>query len=243
MPEIRFPRSAASLILHCVVCAGLFSTAVLAEEPSDREPVVAIDHEPGHHLVLSTSTLRVFDAIFPPGAVSLWHRHEKDSVLLCLEGADVPSEEPGKPLQVRPPIPTGDIYYRAYAQKPFVHKIRNADTTRFRILDIEVLTPRRPDGPALDTLDDDGSVLIDNDRVRVWRLVVGARRAASPVRFQGGRLFVVMTDGDYAIETRGGLEQRRHVRRGDLRAMDGTGVEIIHNLAASALELVVIEVK
>lgn len=205
--------------------------------------MVAIDHEPNHRLMLSTDTFRVFDVSFPPGAVSLWHLHDKDSVLLCLEGADVPSEEPGTPLQPRPPIPTGEIYYRPYAQKPFVHRISNRSKSQFRILDIEVLAATRPNRPALDELSDAWRIVLDNDRVRVSRLVLNAQSVAPPTLPASTALFVTMTDGAYAIKTSDQPEQKMEVRRGDLRVVDEGDLELVRNLAESAFELIVVEVK
>ncbi|WKB50726.1 hypothetical protein [Eleftheria terrae] len=231
------------MLMHCVACTGLFSTAAVSEDHPETDAVVAIDEEPSHHLVLWTRALRVFDVSFLPGAVSLWHRHEKDSVLLCLDGADVPSEEPGKPLEVRPPIPAGRIYYKPYEQKPYVHRIRNVDRTAFRILDIEVLARPRPNAVSLDPLDEAWQVLIDNDRVRVSKILLKSRTATAPVRFKGARLFVALTEGVYAIESSTRSAQRLKVGRGDLRAVDEDGIETVRNLAASELELAVVEVK
>ncbi|AKJ30131.1 hypothetical protein [Caldimonas brevitalea] len=236
-------KGTTAMILHCAVCAGLFPMPVSADELSRHEEVVPIEQEPNHRLVLNRDALRVFDVSFVPGATSLWHRHDKDSVLLCIDGANMPAEEPGKPLQLRPPIQSGQIYYRGYAREPYVHRIRNADKTVFRILDIEVLSPPRPAGAPLAALDSPWQVIIDNDRVRVSRIALAPRKGAAPVRFTGPRLFVAMTDGLYAIEGNAQPERRLVVRRGDLFAMDTAGTETLRNLAETGLELVVVEVK
>jgi hypothetical protein len=128
--------------------------------------IVPIDQEPNHRCVLKNKSLRVFDVRFLPGEVSLYHRHEADSVFICLEGANVTSEEPGKPLIPRPPIPSRHIYYRPYSRCPLTHRVRNLDSTPFRILDIEVLAKQRGSTP-LAMLPSAFNMILDNDRVRV----------------------------------------------------------------------------
>src|SRR5437868_1504353 len=98
------------LLCPCLICCSAWAESV----GGDGE-IVPIDREPSHRPVLSASVLRVFDALFLPGAISLFHSHTADSIFICLQGADVASEEPNKPLTERPPIPTGEIYYRPYA--------------------------------------------------------------------------------------------------------------------------------
>ncbi len=68
--------------------------------------IVPINQEPNHKCVLEDPFLRVFDVCFLPGEVSLYHRHEADSVFICIDGAHVTSEEPNKPLIPRLPIPS-----------------------------------------------------------------------------------------------------------------------------------------
>src|SRR3954463_6693537 len=99
---------------QCILCSCMASDLNLATEEHTNEKIVPIDQEPSHRHVLKSASLRVFDAFFPPNEVSLYHSHEKDSVLVCIEGGDVTSEEPGKLLVPRPPIPSRHIYYRPY---------------------------------------------------------------------------------------------------------------------------------
>ena len=42
--------------------------------------VVPVEQEPQHRLTLENAYVRVLDATFPPGYVSLFHRHSQDNV-------------------------------------------------------------------------------------------------------------------------------------------------------------------
>ena len=225
----------------CLVCFGLFSGAALAAEHSAHEPIVSIDQEPSHRLVLKSDSIRVFDVSFPSGKTSLWHSHEKDSVLFCLDGAEVPSEEPGKELVPRPPIPSGFIYYRPYASTPFVHRIRNASTTDFRILDIEVLSAR-PVPVSLATLDKSLAVVLENDRVRVSKASIKPAHALEQ-RFAGPHLLVASNGGDFDVESPAKPPIKVAAKRGHLHMEENAQEQSIRNAGREDLEVVIVEVK
>jgi hypothetical protein len=230
------------MFMKCVLCLGLFSNVALAAEHTQHAPVVSIDQEPSHHLVLKSASMRVFDVHFPAGKMSLWHSHDKDSVLFCLDGADVPSEEPGKEVVSRPPIPSGLIYYRPYGTTPFVHRIRNAGKTDFRILDIEVLVEREP-GRVLPVLDKALSVVIENDRVRVSKGLLKPAQAFDPIRFSGPHLLVAATDGQFHLESPGKPFIEMTAKRGDLHMEEQPQQAAIRNVGTQDLEIVIVEVK
>jgi len=229
------------MFTKCLVCLGLFSTTALAAEHSTHEPIVSIDQEPSHRLVLKSDSMRVFDVSFPSGKTSLWHSHEKDSVLFCLDGAEVPSEEPGKELVPRPPIPSGSIYYRGYASTPFVHRIRNASATDFRILDIEVLTAR-PFAAGLAAPDQSLTVVLENDRVRVSKASIKPAQSLEQ-RFAGPHLLVASSDGEFDIESPAKPPLHVAAKRGHLQMEENAQRQSIRNTGRHDLEVVIVEVK
>ena len=232
------------LMSQCLLCCGFLSNVALAVDANrDDERIVSIDQEPNHRYVLDSPSLRVFDVFFPTGEVSLYHRHAADSVLVCLDGADVTSEEPNKPLVPRPPIPSGLIYYRPYATEPLVHRVRNIGTTAFRILDIEILTPPRSDS-ALAQLPNLFNIVIENSRVSVSKLRLLPNQSTGVVKFTGARLLAVVTAGKFLIST--GSQSRDTVIdavRGHLDMRENAEKEVITNIGDTVLELVSVEAK
>lgn len=229
---------------QCLLCCGFFSNVALAvDQKSENEQIVPIDREPSHRYVLNGQSIRVFDVFFPPNKVSLYHRHEADSVLVCLDGADVTSEEPGKPLVPRPPITTGLIYYRPYATQPLIHRVRNIGTTAFRILDIELLT--QAGHPAtLAKLPGIFSASLENNRTRVTKVVLQPNQSTGVVKFSGPRLLAFVSSGKVTIasaaQAAGGVIDTvpGHL---DLREIGAD--EIITNVGPTVLEFVSVEVK
>lgn len=208
------------------------------------DAVVLIDQEPNHKLVLATDEFRVFDVHFQPGMRSLWHAHGHDSVLVTLDGANVPSEEPGKPVLARPPIASGHIYYRGYGSTPYTHRITNTDNKAFHILDIE-LSQRRPYGHALAALAPEWQAVLENDRVRVSKVTLAPGAATQPTEFKGARLYVPMRDGSYVVKEASGQKgyQAFIADRGNARSDSQPRTETFKNVGVGPLELVVIEVK
>ena len=146
-----------------------FSLISIANAAPDSK-VVGIEQEPNHRPVAETAFLRVFDAYIPSGKISLFHTHNKDSFFFCIDGAEAASEEPDKAIVPRPAIKSGDIYFRAYSKKEFVHRVINNSQNPFRILDIEALdvshkTQFKPLQTELESV-------IDNDAGRVSKFVL-----------------------------------------------------------------------
>jgi hypothetical protein len=202
--------------------------------------IVPIDEEPNHCQVLTSNELRVFDVRFLPGKRSLWHSHQRDSVMICLDGADVPSEEPGKALVHRPPIESGKIYYKPYAKHPFVHRIRNTSETPFRILDIEILTAESK-FTELKPLPEFAFLVLENDRVRVSKFALPPGKGVETWHLQGAGLLVAMNAGQ--IEGGSHLQSESLNAKGGLHLQEGQVGFALRNNGDALKKLVLIEVK
>lgn len=218
---------------------GLAPACAWAGAPEASERVVPIDAEPNHHAVLQSPSFRVFDAIFPPQKTSLYHRHDKDSVLVCLDGGDVTSEEPGVKLVPRPPIPSGLIYYRPYATGPLVHRVGNQGATEFRILDIELM---KPPGAAIALASPSAGwrPVIDNSRLRVSTFVLAPGQSSGEIRFNGPRLLAFVRAGQLRVAS-GTEAALLDVARGHLDVREMAATQTFTNVGDSAVELVVVE--
>jgi len=226
----------------CHFCSTMLSSNFTVENSSSfNEPIVSIYEEPNHYHVLHSKSIRVFDAIFPPQQVSLYHSHEKDSVMICLDGGHVTNEIPGKEVVSRPPIPTGEIYYRAYASTPFVHRIRNLSSTQFRILDIEIL--KELDTPiTLNQLPATIHVALENDRVRVSKLQLAPTQSIDKIIFSGPRLLAVTEECKFSIASES-QSQTIEADRGHLNMHEFACTETITNVGDTFVEIVLVEIK
>lgn len=222
----------------CALCLGIVSSSLVSA--TESEDIIPIDLEPNHHLVLSAPAIRVFDVSFLPGELSRYHRHSADSVLICLEGGNVTNEEPGKLVVPRPPINSGLIYYKPYADAPFVHRIRNIGDTKFRILDIEFLAAKRSN--SLPELPQAYQVVLENDRTRVSKLSLKPGQSLAP-QLTTTHL-IVATHGDkYSLQQDGAEAISYTVTPGHLNLRQTTAHYVITNSGTEELKLVTIEAK
>jgi hypothetical protein len=227
--------------MQCLVCFGIFSSSAFSIEHGDHDLVVDITDEPNHRLVLNSQSVRVFDVQFPPNAMSLWHRHSKDSVLLCLEGADVPSEEPGEPITPRTPIPSGKIYFKDYGKNQFVHRIKNVSQHNFRIFDIEIIKPPSQKNQT-NFWFDGGSNVIANDRVKVFGFLLKPNSSIVFKKSINPYIIVIESEGEALIEYKKSLFCKFKVNPGFIHIQEFADSGYLENIGNTNLKFTIIEV-
>lgn len=126
-----------------------------AQEPS----VVPVDQEPHHKVVFKNDFVRVVDATFPPGYVTLNHAHDVDNVAVTISTGREGTENPGT---------TGRA---GFSKGGYAHRVTNSGPATMRFIDVEILKTDRPGSSAarlpFHTLE------TENDRVRVYRVKLG----------------------------------------------------------------------
>lgn len=174
-----------TVVMAAVVAWGSLAVA---------QTVVPVDQEPQHRPALENAYIKVLDAAFPPGYVSLFHQHSRDNVSvrittdimrLDLLGAE------GAP-QV---APVGRVSFTP-ASPPYTHRAVNVGTTTIRIITVELLgsgtvpTERLPDDLV------HHSIVFDNERVRATRIQLASGESLPAHAHPRGWLDVVVTGRD-----------------------------------------------
>lgn len=225
----------------CALLVGLpFALPAVRSSLAQQDQVVPIEKEPRHKLVLTTPFARVFDTLIPTGDMSLFHNHLQDSLFVCISSADTRSEEPGKPIAERPPFKVGEVWYREHSKKPLTHRVRNVGKTDFRVLDMEMTMPATagelPQLPAV------YKPLLDNDRVRVSRLVLETGQGTGFIDFTRPGMIVVIQPSRLVID-----RKPNHTLYdpdpGDINVRDRGMEQRITNSGKTAFEAIEIEVK
>jgi quercetin dioxygenase-like cupin family protein len=104
---------------------------------TETDPV-AVEQEPHHHIVFENQYVRVLDVVVNPGDTTLFHTHSLDNLAVQLSDAMIKRQYPGQPW-VDAPAKEGSVGFNAGTQKPYTHRITNAGTSVFHVLDIEIL--------------------------------------------------------------------------------------------------------
>jgi hypothetical protein len=183
------------------VCCGTLLLAAMPAWPQER--IVPIEEEPQHALKFHNAHVRFFDVQLPPGYESLWHTHVYDGVFVNIEPSETTAQDlGGQPLR-RPPRIIGETYFINYARKPLAHRVGNAGTTPYRVTDTEI---HQGCGGFVPLPDAHGQTLIvENDRVRVTRLMIGPGERIELHPPCG--LLVSVSEGQLSFES-GGPQER-----------------------------------
>ena len=124
-----------------ILFAYLFFYAV------DSYTQVQVRDEPRHHNVFENHVIRILDVYLPPGDTSLYHLHNTPSVFIVLANANVGSQPLGGQPQVGANL-SGTITYDKIATLR-THKVWNADTNWFHVMDIELTGKDQTEQPII----------------------------------------------------------------------------------------------
>lgn len=206
----------------------------------DANSPVAITNEPHHRLKFENEYLRVWDTLIPAGDATLWHRHDHDNVVINLSDAAIRVENAGAgPSENQ--VKFGEVGFR---KSSYIHRVMTIGATPFHNMAIEIL--RSPPTPNISgTVAPMGRVpIIDNDRVRVYRLSLHPGEATGMHTHLLSGLGVFMTAAEVIVETPGGEKpQRSKPQAGDVLWRAGAVTHSIRNVGKTRLEAVDIELK
>jgi len=124
-----------------------------------------------HRLKFENEFVRLFDVIVPVEKMTLFHIHRYDGISVRVSNAQITDESTTgekKPFDIKYGVVT-------FAATPVaeMHRVINSGKTDFRNIFIEILASKNaPTAGPFPILSAGHVVLIDNDRVRVNRLVL-----------------------------------------------------------------------
>jgi hypothetical protein len=158
------------MYIRVSAAAALF-LAFAAVTASGAEQIVPIEQEPRHQLKFQNQHVRFFDVLLPPGYRGIYHSHLLDGVFVNIEAAETRAQDLGAEPEDRAPRIVGETYFLNYAKKPTVHKVANIGSATYRVTDTEIV---QNCGGFAPVKDGEGQTLIlDNERVRVTRIMIG----------------------------------------------------------------------
>jgi quercetin dioxygenase-like cupin family protein len=155
-------------------------------EPTLAQVVVPVEREPQHRPALRNTVVAVLDVRFPPGYTSLFHTHANDNVSVRI--ATGPTRIDTLTLTGDPQTAlVGRVVFNS-ASPPYTHRVANLGDTPIHILDIEILASAPT--PLAGTPDElaGHDLIIDNDRVRIHRIVVAPGQTLAAHTHPRGRV-------------------------------------------------------
>ena len=198
------------------------------------QQTVPVDHESKHHLEFANSHTRIFDVVVPAGDSTLYHVHAHDYVYVTFGASQLEAQPLGGAIT---PLPLADGEVR-YTKGPITHRVINRATMPFHNLTIEVLDPVGvPLAPRTA-----GDSVLENDRVRVTRLVLEPGGSVQRQAHPGQWLAVAVNAGSMSVRD-GDVIGGAAVKPGWYRWFAPGRGTVLGNNGRARLEIVEIEWK
>lgn len=206
------------------------------------QEAVPIEKEPMHRLRFENEFVRLFDVLVPVGEATKYHVHLYDGLSVRVSNAQIIDEEISgekKPLDMKYGIATFGA-----RPSPLTHRVINSGKSDFRNIFIELLAGKNtPAAKPFPILSDGHLILIDNDRVRVNRLVLKPGESSKMHTHQMRGLGIVLYDSTIEITAPDGTKRRLEPKAGDHAWQDAGTTHIIKNIGSDIFEAIDIELK
>src|SRR5271166_668140 len=201
--------------------------------------VVPVENAPFHLEAFENEYVRFLNVLIPPGKVGAYHRHSIDFAYLILESTDrLEITVLGKPMALVP-LKTGQVVFGGYSKAPLVHQVANAGQGSLHVIGIEILDSQpgrfspstRADVPAY-------TPVLDNDRVRGWRLVLQPGESAAAITQTAPGIRMVVQGGDIVESAQDKPDHELNLVRGDFAWQAAGTTRAVRNVGTSPVEWV-----
>jgi len=224
------------VLVGCLTIAGVASPAA-----AQTDPQRSVDLAPYHVPAFSNELVSVLNVFIPPQRESGYHRHSLDSVGVLLSDTERTGQVLGAEPTVTPPRGRGSVNFTNYAREPLVHSVVNTGEAPFHNIVVQLRGPD-PGGFAPGTRGEGYTQLLDNERVRVWRLVLEPGQAAAAITQTAPGVRVVI-DGGELVEIDEGRERGMAPHSGEVFWQEAARTRAVRNVGATRIDLVEIELK
>lgn len=221
---------------------SLFAFLAVAIVSAQEQALDAKD-EPHHRPKFVNEVVRVLDVEVLPGEATMYHTHSLDYPYVMLSTSLLKNEIPGKPRSDLN-IMAGLIgYYRA-SQGAYTHRFTNVDSQPFRAIGIELLT-RSALGSGAAPLSESLGIkkVLDNDRVRGYRLTLAPGESIGPLTLPGRSVRVAQSAGVIEQSVNGGELTKVSLALAQFEWRDTAAAYVLKNVGETTMELVEFEFK
>lgn len=213
--------------------------SLLAVLPIAAQAPVPVANEPRHHLKFENQFVRVFDVQVPPADTTLFHVHSNDYLFVSIGDATLKGELMGaQPADLI--VKDGEC---RYSKAPITHRVTNIGKDLFRNITIEVLKSPGIAAGALTTEIRGHTLVLDNERVHVERLVIEPGKSIATHTHSRSGLGVAVSDAEIQVESPGQKPRTVQFKPGDFQWLDGPATHSMTNIGKTRFEAIHIEWK
>jgi hypothetical protein len=232
----------------------LLAASFVAFTCSFIQPAMAQNDEHGvpiekasYHLpVFRNEYVTLLNIYVPPQRNTGYHTHTGDSVSVNIEEADMTNQDLGKPQ----PGPAqrgqrGRATFTAYSkQGPRTHKASNVGATPFHNVSFIFTYPQPGRFTPSSRADVPGyAQIMDNERVRGWRLVLEPGQSVAAITQQAPGIRIVVGGGELVESVPGQPERGMSPKAGEFYWQEPGVTRAVRNSGTTRLEVVEFELK
>ena len=225
-----------------------FACALTQSAAAQTEQVIVpLEKAPYHMPIFKNDLAMLLNVYLPPGAgkgASVYHTHSLDQLGVLVQATKMGGQEINGPVREERVGTRGNANYTAFSKKPMTHRGENVGTTPFQNIVVALLYPAP--GRFTPGMRTDGSgytQLLDNDRVRAWRLQLEPGQTAAAIIQGAPGLRVVVDPSDIVEMVPGQPNRAMHLRLGDFFWQDAGTTRAVRNSGTGKLNLIEFELK
>jgi quercetin dioxygenase-like cupin family protein len=204
--------------------------------------IVPVERTPFHVPTFRNGSVAMLNVVLPAHREAPYHRHALDFAFVLVRSSPFLIQNWGDPAPSAMSWPRGFVGYGAFLAKPLVHRAENIGDAPLHFVGFELLEPA-PSGHTPSERPAAYEQIIDNDRLRGWRLRLqpGQSVPAFPQSAPGVRIVV---EGGALVETdAAGDVQDMALTAGDFQWRDAGTARALRNDGGETIDLVEFELK
>ena len=205
-------------------------------------PTIPVEEASYHVPAFSNDLVTVLNVFIPPHRESGYHRHSLDSVGVLISDTARTGQVLGAEATVTAPRGRGSANFTNYAREPLVHSVAITGEAPFHNIVVELMYPT-PGRFTAGTREQGYTQILDNERVRIWRLVLEPGQSAPAITQSAPGVRVVIDGGELIESVAGRADRHKAPRSGDLYWQDAGTTRAMRNVGTTRIELVELELK
>jgi hypothetical protein len=231
-----------------LLAALLFAFACTLAGPAtaqNEEVGVPILKAPYHLPVFTNEYVTVLKIFIPPGRNTGYHTHTEDSVSVNIVPADMTNQNLGSEVSRGERAQRGRAAYTAYSkQGPRTHKATNVGPTPFH--NVSFMFRNREPGrftPSSRTNVPAYVQIMDNERVRGWRLVLEPGQSAAAITQTAPGIRIVLDGGELVESMSGHADRGWMLGSGEFYWQEPGVTRGLRNIGTTRIEIEEFELK
>jgi hypothetical protein len=225
--------------------ATLWTIAALLAAPlavAQNAAPTPVEETSYHVPAFSNDLVTVLNVFIPPQRESGYHRHALDSVGVLISDTARTGQVLGAEATVTALRGNGSANFTNYAREPVVHNVAITGDVPFHNIVVELLYPT-PGRFTAGTRGQGYTQVLDNERVRIWRLALAPGESAAAITQSAPGVRVVIEGSELVESVPGRAARHKAPRKGEFFWQDAGQTRAVRNVGDTRLELIEIELK